>query len=105
MAVDMKWRDAMSDMQSALEVAQQRQQWGAAALQSVVPADGVLLSVKATRQGGGLEQLVWPGILRQLDASGEVLAQCVRCCPMPYWWCAVMTMLQPKPARAATQAA
>lgn len=61
-------------MKYALEVAQERQQWGAAALQSVVPADGVLLSVKSMRQGGGLEQLVWPGILRQLDASGEVLA-------------------------------
>lgn len=68
--------DAMTKaMQSALDVAQQRQQWGAAALQNVVPADGVLLSVKSMRQGGGLEQLVWPGILRQLDASGVVLAQ------------------------------
>ncbi len=68
--------DAMTKaLESALEAAQQRQQCGAAALKSVVPADGVLLSVKAQRQGGGLVQLVWPGILRQLDASGEVLAQ------------------------------
>lgn len=68
--------DAMTKaMQSAREKAELRLRWGVEALQGVMPVGGVLLCAKGLRRGSGLVQLVWPGILRQLDACGEVLAQ------------------------------
>lgn len=62
-------------IQAAREIAEQRLQRGARALQSVVPADGVLLSVKGTRKAATVVQLMWPGVLRELDSSGELIAQ------------------------------
>lgn len=62
-------------MDAAREVAEQRLQRGARALQGVVPVDGVLLSVKGTRKAATVVQLVWPGVLRELDSSGELITQ------------------------------
>lgn len=62
-------------MDAALNAAEQRQRWGARELERLVPADGVLLSCRVSRTSNVLAQLVWPGILRELDSStGEVLA-------------------------------
>lgn len=62
-------------LDSARDAAEQRQRWGARELERQVPADGVLRSYRVSRTSNVLVQLVWPGILRELDTStGEVLA-------------------------------
>jgi len=68
--------DAMTKaIESARQVAEQRLRWGARALQNVVPANAVLLSTKGARKAATFVELVWPGILRELDSSGELIAQ------------------------------
>ena len=62
-------------MDAALNAAELRQRWGARELERLVPSDGVLRSYRVSRTSNVLVQLVWPGILRELDTStGEVLA-------------------------------
>lgn len=62
-------------IQAAREMAEQRLRWGARALQNVVPANAVLLSTKGARKAATFVELVWPGTLRELDSSGELIAQ------------------------------
>lgn len=68
--------DAMTKaIDAARDAAEQRQRWGACELERLVPADGVLQSCRVSRTSNVLVQLVWPGILRELDTStGAVLA-------------------------------